>query len=196
VNAQLKRGFDIAFSLLALLFLVPFVFPIVALAIKLESPGPGFFKQLRPGRNNQLFWCFKFRTMRVNNNTEQQATKNDRRITRVGAFLRKTSLDELPQFYNALLGDMSVVGPRPNLVAHLEQYGKVIHEYPLRHQITPGITGYAQISGYRGETKELHQMQERVNHDLWYIENWSLAFDLEIIGRTVWNAVSGEENAY
>ena len=196
VNAQLKRGFDIAFSLMALLFLVPFVFPIIALAIKLESPGPVFFKQLRPGRNNQLFWCFKFRTMRVNNESERQATKNDLRITRVGAFLRKTSLDELPQFYNALLGDMSVVGPRPNLITHLEQYRKVIHEYPLRHQITPGITGYAQISGYRGETKELYQMQERVNYDLWYIENWSLAFDLEIIGRTVWNAVSGEENAY
>ncbi len=196
VNAQLKRGFDVAFSLMALLFLVPFVFPIIALAIKLESPGPVFFKQLRPGRNNQLFWCFKFRTMRVNNESERQASKNDLRITRVGGFLRKTSLDELPQFYNALLGDMSVVGPRPNLITHLEQYRKVIHEYPLRHQITPGITGYAQISGYRGETKELHQMQERVNYDLWYIENWSLAFDLEIIGRTVWNAVSGEENAY
>ena len=196
VNAQLKRSFDIAFSLLALLFLVPFVFPIIALAIKLESPGPVFFKQLRPGRNNQLFWCYKFRTMRMNNESERQASKNDRRITRVGAILRRTSLDELPQFYNALQGDMSVVGPRPNLVTHLEQYREVIHEYQLRHQITPGITGYAQISGFRGETKELHQMQQRVDYDLWYIENWSMAFDLEIIGRTVWNAVSGEENAY
>ncbi len=196
VNAQLKRGFDIAFSLLALSFLVPLVFPIIALVIKLESVGPVFFKQLRPGRNNQLFWCYKFRTMRVNNESERQASKNDRRITRVGAFLRRTSLDELPQFHNVLLGDMSVVGPRPNLVTHLEQYRNLIHEYPLRHQITPGITGYAQISGYRGETKELYQMQQRVDYDLWYIENWSLAFDLEIIGRTVWNAVSGEENAY
>lgn len=196
VNAQLKRGFDIGFSFLALLFLIPIVFPLIALAVKLESPGPVFFKQLRPGRNNQLFWCFKFRTMRVNNDSERQATKNDLRITRVGAFLRKTSLDELPQFYNALLGDMSVVGPRPNLVTHLEQYRELIHEYPLRHQITPGITGYAQISGLRGETKEVQQMQERVDYDLWYIENWSLAFDLEIIGRTVWNAVSGEEKAY
>lgn len=105
-------------------------------------------------------------------------------------------MDELPQFFNALQGDMSVVGPRPNLVVHLEEYGKTIHEYPLRHQITPGITGYAQISGFRGETKETYLMQKRVDHDLWYIENWSLAFDLEIIGRTLWNAVSGEETAY
>ena len=196
VNSQLKRAFDIVFSLAALAFLVPFVFPIIALAIRAESPGPIFFKQLRPGRNNKLFWCYKFRTMVVHADSNRQATKNDRRITRVGAFLRKTSMDELPQFLNALKGDMSVVGPRPNLVAHLEEYGKSIHEYPLRHQITPGITGYAQISGYRGETKEPSLMQKRVDHDLWYIENWSLAFDLEIIGRTLWNAVSGEEAAY
>lgn len=196
VNSQLKRGFDIVFSLAALTFLVPFVFPFIALAIKAESPGPVFFRQLRPGRNNKLFWCYKFRTMVVNADGNQQATKKDRRITRVGAFLRKTSMDELPQFFNALQGDMSVVGPRPNLVVHLEEYGKTIHDYPLRHQITPGITGYAQISGFRGETKEAHLMQSRVDHDLWYIENWSLAFDLEIIGRTLWNAVSGEETAY
>ena len=195
-NSQIKRWFDLGFSLAALAFLVPFVFPFIALAIKLESSGPVFFKQLRPGRDNKLFWCYKFRTMLVNGQAERQATKNDRRITRVGAFLRKTSLDELPQFFNVLLGDMSVVGPRPNLVIHLEEYRRKIHEYPLRHQITPGITGYAQISGFRGETKETYLMQRRVEYDLWYIENWSLAFDLKIIGRTIWNVVAGEENAY
>ena len=195
-NAQVKRWFDIAFSLMALSFLVPLVFPIIALAIKLESPGPVLFKQLRPGRDNKLFWCLKFRTMVANAAVDQEATKDDRRVTRVGAFLRKTSLDELPQFVNVLLGDMSVVGPRPNLVKHLEEFKEEIGDYPLRHQITPGITGYAQISGYRGETRGAYLMKKRVDYDLWYIEHWSLAFDLKIIGRTIWNVVAGEENAY
>lgn len=195
-NSQVKRWFDIAFSLMALFFLVPFVFPIIALAIKLETPGPVIFKQLRPGRDNKLFWCLKFRTMVADAAPDQQATKNDHRVTRVGAILRKTSLDELPQFVNVLLGDMSVVGPRPNLIKHLEEYGEAIHDYPLRHQITPGITGYAQISGFRGETQGIYMMQKRVDYDMWYIEHWSLGFDLKIIGRTIWNVVAGEENAY
>ena len=195
-NWQIKRWFDLAFSLVALTFLVPFVFPIIALAIKLETPGPVIFKQLRPGRDNKLFWCLKFRTMVVGAAPDQQATRNDRRVTKVGAVLRKTSLDELPQFLNVLLGDMSVVGPRPNLIRHLEEYGESVQDYPLRHQITPGITGYAQVSGYRGETSGPHHMQKRVDHDMWYIEHWSLGFDLKIIGRTIWNVVSGEENAY
>ena len=195
-NAQIKRWFDIGFSLVALLFLIPFVFPIIALAIKLESPGPVLFKQLRPGRDNQLFWCLKFRTMVADAAADQEATKGDCRVTRVGAFLRKTSLDELPQFINVLLGDMSVVGPRPNLIKHLEEFKEEIGDYSLRHQITPGITGYAQISGFRGETRGTYLMQKRVDYDLWYIEHWSLAFDLKIIGRTIWNVVAGEENAY
>ena len=195
-NSQVKRWFDIAFSLAALFFLVPFVFPVIALAIKLESPGPVLFRQLRPGRDNKLFWCLKFRTMVTTAAVDQEATKNDCRITRVGAFLRKTSLDELPQFINVLLGDMSVVGPRPNLIKHLEEYGEAIGDYSLRHQITPGITGYAQISGYRGETRGAYLMQKRVDYDMWYIEHWSLGFDLKIIGRTIWNVVAGEENAY
>ena len=195
-NAQIKRGFDVLFSSVVLLFLVPFVFPFIALAIKAESSGPVFFRQLRPGRDNKLFWCLKFRTMVTNAAIDQEATKDDRRITRVGSFLRKTSLDELPQFINVLLGDMSVVGPRPNLIKHLEVYGQEINDYPLRHQITPGITGYAQISGYRGETRGAYLMQKRVDYDMWYIEHWSLAFDLKIIGRTIWNVVAGEENAY
>ncbi len=196
VNMHIKRVFDIIFSSFALLTLGLFVFPFIALAIRLESKGPIFFRQLRPGRNNKLFWCYKFRTMSVNSNPNVQATKNDARITKVGAFLRKTSLDELPQFFNALKGDMSVVGPRPNLVAHLEQYSKEIKEYPLRHRVMPGITGYAQVSGYRGETKETWLMAKRVDHDLEYIENWSLTLDLKIIGKTVVNMVKGEEKAY
>ena len=196
VNWNVKRVFDVVFSAIVLFGLSLTLFPAIALAIKFTSPGPVFFKQLRPGRNNKLFWCYKFRTMRVNNEDQKQATKNDNRITRIGAFLRKTSLDELPQFYNVLIGDMSVVGPRPNLVIHLEEYPKDIKEYSLRHWVTPGITGYAQVSGFRGETKEIYQMQKRVDYDLQYIENWRLSLDLQIIGRTVWNIFKGEENAY
>ncbi|MEM6845181.1 MAG: exopolysaccharide biosynthesis polyprenyl glycosylphosphotransferase [Bacteroidota bacterium] len=196
VNLTIKRGFDIAFSLLTLVVLSFSLFPLIALAIRLDSPGPTLFKQLRPGKNNQLFWCYKFRTMRVDSDGQKQATKNDNRITRVGAFLRKTSLDELPQFYNVLEGHMSVVGPRPNLVVHLEEYPKVIKDYPARHWVTPGITGYAQVNGYRGETRETHQMAKRVEYDILYMENWSLMLDLKIIGLTVYNMIKGEDNAY
>jgi putative colanic acid biosynthesis UDP-glucose lipid carrier transferase len=195
-NYQAKRVFDILFSTGVLLALSLTLFPIIAIAICTTSKGPIFFKQLRPGKKNKLFWCYKFRTMTVNNETETQATKNDSRITKVGAFLRKTSLDELPQFFNVLKGDMSVVGPRPNLVSHLQKYPLHIKEYALRHWVTPGITGFAQVSGYRGETKELIQMQKRVDYDLQYIENWSLTFDLEIIGLTILNLMRGEKAAY
>nr|WKN40068.1 undecaprenyl-phosphate glucose phosphotransferase [Tunicatimonas sp. TK19036] len=196
MNVQIKRVFDILFSSVVLAILSVTFFPIIALAIRISSPGPILFKQLRPGRNNRLFWCYKFRTMRTNSDGNKQATKNDSRITRVGALLRKTSLDELPQFYNVLRGDMSVVGPRPNLIAHLEEYSKVIKEYPLRHWVTPGITGYAQVNGYRGETRETYQMAKRVEYDLLYMENWSLKLDMKIIWQTVANIVKGEENAY
>ena len=196
VNWNVKRVFDIVFSAFVLLGLSITIFPAIAIAIKFSSPGPVLFKQLRPGRNNKLFWCYKFRTMKLNNEGHKMATKNDDRITRVGAFLRRTSLDELPQFYNVLIGDMSVVGPRPNLVIHLEEYPKDIKEYSLRHWVTPGITGYAQVSGFRGEIKEIQHMQKRVEYDLQYIENWRLSLDLQIIGRTVWNIFKGEENAY
>ncbi|WKN32523.1 exopolysaccharide biosynthesis polyprenyl glycosylphosphotransferase [Porifericola rhodea] len=196
VNAQIKRLFDIVFSFLVLFILSASVFPVIALLIKISSPGPVFFRQLRPGRNNRLFWCYKFRTMKVNNQSETQATKNDTRITRIGAFLRKTSLDELPQFYNVLIGDMSVVGPRPNMQNQLVYYSEHIPEYPIRHTISPGITGYAQVSGYRGETKELYLMQKRVEYDLEYMQNWSLSLDIKIIGLTVWNIIKGEETAY
>ncbi len=196
VNAQIKRLFDILFSGLVLLVLSVSLFPVIALLIKIDSSGPILFRQLRPGRNNRLFWCYKFRTMKVNDQIEVQASKNDTRITRIGAFLRKTSLDELPQFFNVLIGDMSVVGPRPNMQNQLLYYSKHIPEYPIRHTITPGITGYAQVSGFRGETKELYLMKKRVEYDLEYMQNWSLSFDIKIIWLTILNMIKGEENAY
>ncbi len=195
-NRVMKRAFDIVFSLSVILLLFPIVMPIIALAIRINSKGPIFFKQLRPGKKNRLFVCYKFRTMYVNNQTELQATKHDPRVTKVGAFLRKTNLDELPQFFNVLLGDMSVVGPRPNLVSQLEHYSKVISKYKMRHFVTPGITGYAQVSGFRGETQEVHLMEKRVEYDVRYMENWSFMMDMKIIFLTVWNMIKGEKNAY
>ncbi|MCU0391565.1 MAG: undecaprenyl-phosphate glucose phosphotransferase [Thermoflexibacter sp.] len=197
LNQILKRAFDIIFSFMVISLIFPWLFPIVALLIKLEDPaGPVFFVQKRPGRKNKPFGCYKFRSMRVNTQTDMQATKNDSRITKIGGFLRKTSLDELPQFFNVLLGDMSVVGPRPNMQKHLEEYSKTINNYQFRHFVTPGITGYAQVSGYRGETKEHHLMEKRVEYDVKYMEKWSLFLDIKIIFLTVWNAIRGEENAY
>jgi putative colanic acid biosynthesis UDP-glucose lipid carrier transferase len=196
LNAILKRLFDIGFSMTVILTLFPFIFPVIALAIRLDSEGPIFFKQLRPGKKNKLFDCYKFRTMLVNNSTEVQATKNDSRITAVGRFLRKTNLDELPQFFNVLLGNMSVVGPRPNMISQLEEYSKTIGNYKVRHFITPGITGYAQVNGFRGETKERELMEKRVYYDVLYLENWSLSLDIKIIFLTVWNMLKGDKQAY
>jgi putative colanic acid biosynthesis UDP-glucose lipid carrier transferase len=196
-NQMAKRLFDITFSLLVICTVFPIIMPILALLIKLDSPGPIFFKQMRPGKRNQLFPCYKLRTMSASHGrTELQATKNDPRVTRVGAYLRKYNLDELPQFFNVLLGHMSVVGPRPNMVSQLEEYSKLISQYHLRHAVTPGITGYAQVNGYRGETREAGTMEKRVEYDLKYVENWSFGLDLKIIGQTVWNMVRGEKNAY
>ncbi len=196
LNANLKRGFDILFSLIVILILFPIILPIIAIAIRLDSPGPIFFKQLRPGKKNKLFDCYKLRTMLVNNNSELQASKNDSRITKVGRFLRKTNMDELPQFFNVLLGNMSVVGPRPNMISQLEEYSKTINNYKVRHFVTPGITGYAQVNGCRGETRDAGLMEKRVKYDVQYIENWSLSLDMKIIFLTVWNMVKGEKNAY
>ena len=196
VNAILKRLFDIAFSSTVIITLFPILFPVIALAIRLDSEGPIFFKQLRPGKKNKLFDCYKFRTMYVNEATEVQATKNDPRVTKVGKFLRKTNLDELPQFFNVLLGNMSVVGPRPNLISQLEKYSKTIQLYKIRHFITPGITGYAQVNGFRGETKDPELMERRVYYDVLYLENWSLSLDIKIIFLTVWNMIKGDKRAY
>jgi putative colanic acid biosynthesis UDP-glucose lipid carrier transferase len=196
LNAYLKRSFDIAFSAGVILFLFPIIVPLIALAIRLDSEGPIFFKQLRPGKKNKLFECYKFRTMRTNGTPEMQAKKGDARITRVGRFLRHYSLDELPQFFNVLLGNMSVVGPRPNMISQLEEYSKTIEQYKIRHFITPGITGYAQVNGFRGETEHSELMKKRVEYDVLYIENWSLSLDVKIILLTIWNMFKGEKNAY
>lgn len=196
-NRLAKRLFDIVFSLLFLCTIFPIVFIIIGLAIKITSPGPIFFKQKRSGEGNKEFWCYKFRSMRVNKDSDKvQATLNDPRKTRLGNFMRKTSIDELPQFINVLLGDMSVVGPRPHMLKHTEEYSKLIDKYMVRHLVKPGITGWAQVTGFRGETKELWQMEGRVERDIWYLEHWTFMLDLYIIYKTVKNAVKGEKEAY
>ena len=196
-NRLAKRLFDIVFSLLFLCTIFPIIFIIIGLAIKITSPGPIFFKQKRSGEEGKEFWCYKFRSMRVNKDSDKvQATQNDPRKTRLGNFMRKTSIDELPQFINVLLGDMSVVGPRPHMLKHTEEYSKLIDKYMVRHLVKPGITGWAQVTGFRGETKELWQMEGRVERDIWYLEHWTFMLDLYIIYRTVKNAVRGEKEAY
>ncbi|MDE7411346.1 MAG: undecaprenyl-phosphate glucose phosphotransferase [Paramuribaculum sp.] len=195
-NRLIKRAFDVMFSSVVLLF-SPIVFIPVAIAIKISSPGPVFFKQKRTGYRGREFDCYKFRTMMVNADSDRvQASKNDARKTRVGNFLRKTSIDELPQFLNVLKGDMSVVGPRPHMLVHTKEYSSLIKKYMVRHYIKPGITGWAQINGYRGQTEQLWQMEKRVEYDVWYIEHWSPLLDIKIIFRTVYNAIHGESNAF
>ncbi|MDE6317063.1 MAG: undecaprenyl-phosphate glucose phosphotransferase [Muribaculaceae bacterium] len=195
-NRAIKRTFDVLFSGCVLL-VSPLVFIPVAIAIKISSPGPVFFKQLRTGYLGKEFYCYKFRTMRVSKDADtRQATKDDDRKTRLGNFLRHTSIDELPQFWNVMKGDMSVVGPRPHMLAHTEEYRQLIDQYMVRHLVKPGITGWAQILGFRGATDELWQMERRIDNDVWYIEHWSLFLDLKIIVRTITNALTGEENAY
>ncbi|MFP4095916.1 MAG: exopolysaccharide biosynthesis polyprenyl glycosylphosphotransferase [Cyclobacteriaceae bacterium] len=196
VNAILKRAFDIVFASLALGVLSLTLFPIIAIAIRWDSPGPVFFKQPRMGLKNTLFYCYKFRTMYVNNEQDRQASKDDKRITRVGTFLRRSSFDELPQFINVLKGDMSVVGPRPQIQQQLQYYSELIGDYPIRASIAPGITGYAQVNGYRGETREVIQMAKRIEYDLIYMQEWSLMLDIRIIWLTIKNMIKGEENAY
>ena len=196
-NRVLKRGFDIAFSLLFLLTLFPFIYLLVGLGIKLSSPGPIFFKQKRSGEDGREFWCYKFRSMKVNVQCDMlQATEDDPRKTRIGEIIRKTSVDELPQFINVLKGDMSIVGPRPHMLKHTKEYSQLINKFMVRHFVKPGITGWAQVTGYRGETRELWQMEGRVMRDIWYIEHWTFLLDLYIIYKTVYNAIHGEKEAY
>ncbi len=196
LNRALKRGFDLLFST-TFLIVSPVVFIPIVIAVKLSSPGPIFFKQKRTGYLGREFYCYKFRTMKVNASSDsKQATRNDSRITKVGKFLRHTSMDELPQFINVWLGDMSVVGPRPHMIKQTTDYTKLIDKYMVRHMIKPGITGWAQITGYRGQTDELWQMEKRVECDVWYIEHWNFFLDLKIIVLTVINAIRGEENAF
>ena len=196
INRAIKRAFDLLVSTI-LLILSPLVIIPVAIGIKLSSPGPIFFVQKRTGYRGQAFNCYKFRTMRINADSDtRQATKDDPRVTKFGNFLRRTSIDELPQFYNVWRGEMSIVGPRPHMVAQTEMYSELIDKYMLRHTIKPGITGWAQVRGFRGQTEELWQMEKRVELDVWYAENWTFFMDLKIIVRTALNAIKGEANAY
>lgn len=196
-NFYVKRIFDIIFSLFACLFILSWLMPILWVLVKLESKGPLIFKQKREGINGAEFVCYKFRSMMVNQMSDKvHATKNDVRVTKIGAFLRKTSMDELPQFINVLFGDMSVVGPRPHLETLSLEYQKDVNDYLKRHIVKPGITGLAQVSGYRGEIKEKSDIKNRVRLDIFYIENWSFFLDIKIIIRTVLNVFKGEEKAY
>lgn len=196
-NKLAKRTFDIIFSLTFLVLLFPWIFIIVSIMIKIQSPGPIFFKQKRTGIDGKIFTCYKFRTMHVNDMSDSiQATKNDPRKFPFGNFMRHTSIDELPQFINVLCGDMSVVGPRPHMLKHTEEYSHLVNGFMVRHLAKPGITGLAQISGYRGEIKNIDHMENRVKRDVEYIENWTLLLDLKIIAKTVINVCCGEKNAY
>ncbi|MGN6435074.1 MAG: undecaprenyl-phosphate glucose phosphotransferase [Agriterribacter sp.] len=196
-NRIKKRLFDLAVSSIVIVFILSWLVPIIAILIKLESKGPVFFIQKRNGKDGKPFNCLKFRSMKVNaDSNSKQATKNDSRITRLGAFMRKTSIDELPQFFNVLMSDMSVVGPRPHMLKHTEDYSRLINQFMIRHFLKPGITGWAQINGYRGETKTLQDMADRVKYDIWYLENWSLLLDARIVFMTGFNVVRGEKNAY
>ena len=197
VNRIIKRTFDFIFSSCALVILVPLAFLPIAIGIKLTSPGPVLFKQKRTGYRGKDFTCYKFRTMKVNNESDSlQATKHDPRKTHFGDFLRRSSLDELPQFFNVWRGDMSIVGPRPHMLKHTKDYSALIDKYMVRHTIKPGITGWAQVNGFRGETRELWQMEKRVECDVWYAENWNFMLDLKIIFLTIRNAIKGEKNAF
>jgi len=196
-NFYIKRVFDIFFSFFICVFLLSWLIPILWILVKLESKGPLIFKQEREGLNGEKFVCYKFRSMKINELSDQvHATKNDERVTKMGAFLRKTSMDELPQFFNVLLGDMSVVGPRPHLESLSIEYQKDVDDYLKRHIVKPGITGLAQVSGYRGEIRKKSDIKNRIRLDIFYIENWSFFLDIKIIIKTVSNVFKGEEKAY
>lgn len=192
-----KRIFDLAISIFTLVFVLSWLFPIIAILIKLDSKGSVFFKQLRHGKDNQLFYCYKFRTMVKNNDADtKQATVNDARITRIGKFLRKSSLDELPQVFNVILGDMSIVGPRPQAVPMNLEFAKEIDNFMSRHQVKPGITGLAQSKGYRGEISSFVELYSRYRLDNFYVRKWNIMFDIKIVIETAVSLLSKSEKAY
>lgn len=196
-NKVIKRIFDILFSSFVIIFILSWLTPILAILIKLESRGPVFFKQSRNGFNYEEFDCYKYRSMRLNATADiHQVSRNDSRVTKIGKFIRRTSIDELPQFFNVLFGDMSVVGPRPHMVSHTDMYAKKVDKFMVRHFVKPGITGLAQVKGFRGEVETDQDIINRVKYDIFYIENWSLLLDLKITLQTFINAVRGEEKAY
>jgi putative colanic acid biosynthesis UDP-glucose lipid carrier transferase len=197
IDSLFKRLTDILTSLLILILCTPLILAI-SIGIKLTSPGQILFKQRRYGLDGKEINVYKFRTMTVCEDGMEltQAKKEDSRVTRLGSFLRKTSLDELPQFFNVLKGDMSIVGPRPHAVAHNEMYRKLIKGYMIRHKVKPGITGWAQVNGLRGETETLDKMQARIEYDIDYLRYWSLRQDIYIIFRTIWVLIKGQDGAY
>ena len=196
-NKFIKRAFDLVFSSLFLCTIFPFVLLVVTIVTKITMPGPVFFKQKRNGLNDKEFYCLKFRSMKINEDADRlQATKDDPRKTKWGNIMRKYNIDELPQFINVFLGDMSVVGPRPHMLKHTEEYSKLIDKYMVRHLVKPGVTGWSQVTGFRGETKELNEMAGRIKGDIWYIEHWSFWLDIYIIYKTIANVFIGEEKAY
>ena len=196
LNRLVKRAFDVAFAIGALM-ITALLLPVVWVVIKIQSPGPLFFRQERTGLNGKNFMMVKFRSMHVNKDADRvQATENDPRKFAFGTFMRKANIDELPQFWNVLMGSMSVVGPRPHMLAHTEMYSKLIDQYMVRHFVKPGITGWAQVTGYRGETRELWQMEGRVKRDVWYMENWSIWLDVRIIWLTFKTFFIHDKNAY
>lgn len=196
-NALIKRAFDLLFSGIVIIFILSWLLPILAVLIKLESRGSVFFRQKRVGMNNKPFTCLKLRSMYENKDADHlMASKNDPRVTKTGAFLRKTSLDELPQFFNVFIGNMSVVGPRPHMLSDIALYSKMAKQYMIRHYVKPGISGWAQIAANRGETKTSDAVEGRVRADIWYMENWSTMLDLKIIFLTLWKVIKGDESAY
>ncbi|MHA7059262.1 exopolysaccharide biosynthesis polyprenyl glycosylphosphotransferase [Aquimarina sp. M1] len=198
-NRAIKRGFDIVFSLLVIIFILSWLIPVLYILIKIESRGPLIYSHRRNGINYKEFICYKFRSMRHENFSDLvQVKKDDHRVTKIGRFIRRTSIDELPQFFNVLFGDMSVVGPRPHMILYTKDYGKRIDKYNFvfRHSVKPGITGMAQIKGYRGEIESDEDIINRIKYDIFYIENWSLLLDLKIIFDTIINLIKGQEKAY
>ena len=195
-NRFVKRSVDILFSCMVIILVLSWLVPVMGILIKFHSKGPIFFTQRRTGLNNNEFDIIKFRTMRVNNEANtKQATKGDPRITSIGAFLRKTNIDEFPQFFNIFLGNMSLIGPRPHMIKHTVYYSEIIDCYMVRHFVKPGLSGWAQVNGFRGDTTNPEQMEGRVKMDVYYLENWSPLLDTRILFQTVYNVIRGEENA-
>ena len=196
-NRLKKRILDIVVSFFVIVFILSWMVPILALLIFLESGETPFFKQLRTGKNKKPFYCLKFRSMKSNGDADlKQATANDSRITNVGRIIRRTSIDEFPQFINVFKGEMSLVGPRPHMLKHTSDYSKIVDEYMIRQFLKPGITGWAQINGYRGEITNPEQIKMRVDKDLWYLENWNLWLDIQILFQTVYYVFKGDKNAF
>lgn len=196
-NRIMKRAFDVVVSLFVTVFILSWLIPLLALLIKLDSRGPVFFIQSRSGKSNETFPCIKLRSLKVNKEADsKQVTRGDNRITRIGRLLRKTNLDEMPQFINVLLGHMSIVGPRPHMLKHTEDFTGLYSEYTIRHFVKPGLTGWAQVNHLRGEITKPELLRRRIEHDIWYLENWSMWLDVKIMLLTVWITITGDKNAF